>query len=185
MVRIVCVNSQYALAGAKLHTYPQVPTFTQVMGKTPAPPTIRNKKAQFDFELLEKTEVGIALMGSEVKSLRAGKASLEEAYALIRGSEVILRGCNIQPYKHATVNAHEPTRERKLLMHRREIRKWQQKVTLRGLTLVPVKMYFNEKGLVKLQIALARGKAKSDKRETIKRRDQQRDMDRDTKRRRH
>ena len=185
MVRITCVNKEYALAGAKLHTYPHVSTFTRVMAKTPVPPTIRNKKAQFDFELLEKTEVGIALMGSEVKSLRAGKASLEESYALIRGTEVILRGCNIQPYVHATVNAHEPTRERRLLMHRREIRKWQQKVTLRGLTLVPVKMYFNEKGLVKLQLALARGKVKADKRQTIKKRDQQRDLDRDTKRYRH
>jgi SsrA-binding protein len=151
------------------------------MSKTPAPPTIRNKKAQFDFELLEKTEAGIALTGSEVKSLRAGRASLEEAYALIRGSEVILRGCTIEPYKHATTKAHEPARERRLLMHKREIRKWEQKVTQRGLTLVPVKLYFNERGLVKLQLALARGKAKADKRETIKRRDQQRDMDRATK----
>lgn len=152
------------------------------MSKTPAPPTIRNKKAQFEFEIIEKTEAGIALMGSEVKSLRAGKASLEEAYAQIRGSEIVLKGCNIEPYKHATVNAHEPTRERRLLMHRREILKWQQKVTIRGLTLVPLKLYFNEKGLVKLQLALAKGKAKSDKRDTIKKRDIKRDMDRETKR---
>jgi SsrA-binding protein len=148
----------------------------------PQTPTIRNKKATFDFELLEKVEAGLALMGSEVKSLRLGRASLEEAYAVIRNGEAWLRGFTIQPYVHASYGAHEPTRERRLLLHRRQLRKWEQKVTQRGLTLVPLRVYFNDRGLAKLELALARGKAKGDKRQSIKDRDQKREMDRALKR---
>lgn len=150
----------------------------------PSTPKILNKKVRYNFELLEKVEAGIVLTGSEVKSLRAGKASLEEAYAVIRSGEVFLRGCTISPYPMAGYAQHEPTRERKLLLHRRQIKKWANKVTQKGLTVVPLGIHFNERGLVKIEIALARGKATSDKRETIKRRDQERDAQRELRRRR-
>ena len=146
-------------------------------------PVIRNKKARFDFEIIEKLETGIALTGSEVKSLRDGKASLEEAFAVIRAGEVFLRGFNISPYPMASYGQHHPTRERKLLMHRRQIRKWEIKVTLRGLTLVPLSVYFNDRGKVKVSLALARGKTHSDKRADLKKRDHKREMDREMKRR--
>lgn len=148
-----------------------------VKGPT-SPPSIRNKKARFNFEILDKFEAGIALTGSEVKSLREGRASLEEAFAIIRDGEVYLRDCNITPYKHASYDSPPPTRERKLLLHRREIRKLGNKVTQKGLTLVPLALYFNDRGLAKVTLALARGKTKGDKRETIKARDQARDMER-------
>jgi len=147
------------------------------MSRQPSPiPVIRNKKARFNFETLEKHECGIVLTGSEVKSLRAGRASLDEAYALIRRGEVFLRGCNISPYPQAGYAQHEPARERKLLLKKREIRRLNQKVTQRGLTLVPLRIYFNERGLAKVTLALARGRKLHDKRETIKRRDAEREM---------
>lgn len=146
-------------------------------------PTIHNKKARFHFEVLEKVEAGIALTGSEVKSLRAGQASLEEAYARLRGSEMMLIGCNIAPYPMAGYAQHAPKRERKLLLHRQEIRKLETKVTQRGFTLVPLSMYFNARGLVKLEIALARGKVAADKRQDLKKRDAQRQIDRAMRRR--
>ena len=149
------------------------------MAKGPPPsPQIRNKKARFNFEILEQAEAGISLTGSEVKSLRAGKASLEEAYAVIRDGEAFLRDCNISPYPQAGYAQHKPTRERKLLLHKREIRKLFAKVTQKGLTLVPLKMYFNERGLVKVLIGLARGKKIHDKRQDMKRRDDRRAMER-------
>lgn len=148
-------------------------------------PVIKNKKARFQYEILEKHECGIVLTGSEVKSLRNGKASLEESFALIRGDEAFLRDCNIQPYMQAAgVGQHEPTRERKLLMHRREIRKLFQQVTQKGLTLIPIRLFFNERGLAKVLIGLARGKKLHDKRQDTKKREHQRDMDRAMRRRR-
>lgn len=144
----------------------------------PPPPKIANKKARYEFELLEQVEAGIALTGSEVKSLRDGKASLAEAYAVIREGELFLRGCHISPYPMAGYAQHEPTRERKLLVHRREISKWQKRVAERGLTIVPLELYFNERGLVKIRLALARGKTYADKRQDIKKRDDRRDADR-------
>ncbi|MBU0616807.1 MAG: SsrA-binding protein SmpB [Planctomycetes bacterium] len=147
------------------------------MAKGPPPtPQIRNKKARFDFEILEQAEAGISLTGSEVKSLRAGKASLEEAYAVIRDGEAFLRDCNISPYPQAGYAQHKPTRERKLLLHKREIRKLFNKVTQKGLTLIPLKLYFNDRGLVKVLIGLARGKKLHDKRQDLKKRDDQRAM---------
>ncbi len=154
------------------------------MAKGPPAPRILNRKVRYNFELLEVVEAGISLTGSEVKSLRAGQASLDESYAFIRGDEILLLGCNISPYPMAGYAQHKPKRERRLLLHRREIRKWSNKVTQRGLTIVPVAMYFNEKGLVKVQLALARGKATFDKRETLRRREDQREMDRANRRRR-
>ena len=154
------------------------------MAKGPPPsPQIRNKKARFNFEILEQAEAGISLTGSEVKSLRAGKASLEEAYAVIRDGEAFLRDCNISPYPQAGYAQHKPTRERKLLLHKREIRKLFTKVTQKGLTLVPLKMYFNERGLVKVLIGLARGKKIHDKRQDMKKRDDRRAMERAVRRR--
>lgn len=149
----------------------------------PQSPQIRNKKARFNFEILEQVEAGISLTGSEVKSLRNGKASLEEAYAVVRAGEVFLRDCNISPYEQAGYAQHKPTRERKLLLHRREIRKLHNKVTQKGLTLVPLKMYFTERGLVKVLIGLARGKKLHDKRADLRRRDDQRAMARAMRRR--
>jgi len=144
----------------------------------PPTPKIQNKKAPFNFEIIEQVEAGISLTGSEVKSLRNGKASLEEAFAVIREGEMFLRSCNISPYEQAGYAQHAPTRERKLLLHKREIRKLHNKVTQKGLTLVPLKMYFNERGLVKVLIGLARGKKLHDKRQDLKRRDDQRAIDR-------
>ena len=145
------------------------------MGKRPpSTPRIINKKARFDFEILEQTEAGIAVTGVEAKSLRAGKASLDEAFAVIRDGEVFLRQCNISPYPQAGYAQHAPTRERKMLLRKRQIRKWQDKVTLRGLTLIPLTLYFNDRGLVKVQLGLARGKTHGDKRSDIKEREHQR-----------
>jgi len=154
------------------------------MAKRPPPtPQIKNKKARFNFEILEQAEAGISLTGSEVKSLRSGKASLEEAFAVIRDGEAFLRDCNISPYPQAGYAQHKPTRERKLLLHRREIRKLFNKVTQKGLTLIPLRMYFNDRGLVKVVIGLARGKKLHDKRQALKKRDDQRAMARALRRR--
>jgi len=144
----------------------------------PTTPVIKNKRARFNFEILEKFECGIALTGSEVKSLRDGKASLEEAWAAIRDGEAYLRDCTIQPYPQAGYAQHEPTRPRKLLLHRREIRRLHQQVTQKGLTLVPIRILFNDRGLAKCVIGLARGKKLHDKRQDHKKRDAEREMKR-------
>ena len=137
-----------------------------------------NKKARFQYEILDRVEAGISLTGSEVKSLRAGQASLDEAYARIRDGEVYLIGANISPYPMAGYAQHVPKRERKLLLHRRQIKKWEGKVTLKGFTLVALGLHFNERGMVKLDLALARGKTHGDKRLDLKAKDQKREMDR-------
>jgi SsrA-binding protein len=154
------------------------------MAKKPAnqTPSIRNKKAHHKFEILEKVECGLVLRGTEVKSLRDGRASLDEAYARLRDEEIWLLGAHISPYDHGNVMNHEPTRPRKLLLHRREIRKLLPKITQAGLTLVPLRIYFNARGLAKCTLALARGKAFRDKREDLKKREQKREMDRATRR---
>jgi len=165
--------------------YPATLEFSCTMAKGPSPsPRIANKKARYHFEILETEEAGIALTGSEVKSLRAGHASLDEAFAFLRGGELYLLSCSISPYPMAGYAQHQPTRERKLLLHRRQIRKWEAKVTQRGLTIIPLALYFNERGLVKVSIALARGKTHSDKRDDLRRRDDQRDMQQAMRRRR-
>lgn len=139
---------------------------------------VRNKKAGFRFEFLEKLECGIELKGSEVKSLRAGQVTLGEAYAVINDAQMWLIGCHISPYDPAHSANHEPTRKRKLLAHRREILKWEPKVKTEGLTLVPLEMHFNDRGFIKVTIALAKGKTVGDKRQTLKKRDAQREIDR-------
>ncbi len=139
---------------------------------------IKNKKAGFEYFLLEQFSAGIVLTGTEIKSIRAGKASLNEAYCAFSGHELFVRNMHIAPYSHGTYNNHEPKRERKLLLTARELRRLKTRIEERGFTLVPVLLYINEKGLAKLDIALAKGKKLHDKRETLKKKDVQREIDR-------
>ena len=138
----------------------------------------QNKKARFRYEVLERLECGIALKGTEVKSLRNHQASLAEAYAAIRGEELWLIGCHISPYEQGNVQNHEPTRPRKRLAHKREIRKWLPQVKAKGLTIVPLDIHFNHRGLAKVTLALVRGKSHADKRQALKKREHQREIDR-------
>ena len=134
-----------------------------------------NRRARFDYEILDTVEAGIALLGPEVKSLRAGNASLAESYAMLRRGEAWLRGLHIAPYEQAGRENPDPLRERKLLLHRHELRRLQTKVTERGHTLVPLSLYWKD-GRAKLELALVRGKRQTDKRETIRRREEDREM---------
>jgi len=140
-----------------------------------------NKKAYRNFELIEKFEAGMELLGTEVKSLRAGQADLEGSYARIKNQECWLVGASIAQYQQAGAINHEPARDRKLLLHKAEIRKLKTKLEQRGFTLVPLRIYFNGKGLAKIEIALARGKRQYDKRKTITERQQKQDIDRSMK----
>ncbi len=139
---------------------------------------IKNKKASFEYFLVEEYTAGIVLTGTEIKSIRAGKASISDAYCAFRGHELYVRNMHISPYSHASFTNHEPKRERKLLLTARELKKLKTRIEERGNTLVPVLLYINEKGLAKLDVALAKGKKKFDKRESIKEKDVQRDLDR-------
>lgn len=126
-----------------------------------------NKKARREYEILDVLEAGISLVGAEVKSIREGGVSLRESYVRIKNDEVFLVGCHISPYSHSQAEAYEPTRDRKLLLHRREIEKLRGRVIERGLTLVPLRMYFHG-GVCKVEIAVARGRKLYDKREAVK-----------------
>ena len=137
---------------------------------------IKNRKARHEFFIEETIEAGIALVGSEVKSIRAGKANIKEAYVRLRGNEAYIVGMHISPYEKAGAWAVEPTRERKLLMHKREIIKLSSLVAQKGLTLVPLTVYL-KKGLVKIEVGVARGKKLYDKRQDIKARDAKRQQD--------
>lgn len=139
---------------------------------------VRNKKAYREMEILEKLEVGIALAGTEVKSLRAGKMQLADAYVRIEEGEAFLVKANIPEYSHGSWTNHAPTRRRKLLLHRRELHRLRSKVEERGLTLVPLRVYLNERGLVKVEIGLGRGKKLHDRRAAMKRRDVEREIQR-------
>jgi SsrA-binding protein len=134
----------------------------------------RNPKATHDYHVLETWETGIVLTGTEVKSLRSGKASIKEAYARLKNGEVFLEGMNITPYAQGNRYNHDPVRTRKLLLHRREIEKLIGAVEQRGLTLVPLELYFKN-GRAKVALALGKGKRQHDKRETIKRRVEERE----------
>lgn len=136
----------------------------------------KNKKAYFNYEILESLEAGISLMGSEVKSIREGKISLKESYAEIKRDEVFLVNCHISPYVPANIFNHEPLRERKLLLHRREIKRLTGKIKEKGFTLIPTKVLINDKGKVKVEISLAKGKRTYQKREVIKERDREREL---------
>jgi SsrA-binding protein len=137
-----------------------------------------NRKARFNYEIGESFEAGLVLTGSEVKSLRAGRATIAEAYADARDGEIWLINANIPEYKQAARFNHAPKRLRKLLLHQRQIDKLSGAVEREGLTIVPLKLYFNEKGRAKLEIALAKGKKLHDKRETLKRRSWERERGR-------
>lgn len=136
-----------------------------------------NRKANFEYEILEKYEAGIVITGTEVKSLRIGKANLQDAYGRISNDEVWLINSHISEYKFGNINNHEPLRNRKLLLNRKEIRKIKQALQEKGLTLVPLKMYFRG-SLVKVEIGIARGKKLYDKRESIKKRETERKLSR-------
>ena len=137
-----------------------------------------NRKARHRFEILDTLECGIQLTGSEVKSLRDGKLSLDEAYARVKEGEVWLVGADIAEYPQATLWNHPPKRPRKLLMHRDQQRKFAGQAHEKGLTLVPLKVYFNSRGIAKVQLGLCRGKKLHDKRESLKKADSQREIDR-------
>jgi len=141
-----------------------------------------NRKARHKYVILETLECGIALRGSEVKSLRQGKISLDESYARVKNDEVWLVGCDIQEYSHASRMNHEPKRPRKLLLHRREIRKFAGQAFEKGLTLVPLKVYF-KRGIAKLLLGICRGKKLYDKREQMKKDTVRREIDRALRRR--
>jgi SsrA-binding protein len=136
-----------------------------------------NRRARFDYEIVETIEAGVSLVGSEVKSLRGGRADLKDSYAAADKREMWLYGVRISPYEFARDGGHDPERPRKLLLHRAEIDRIASRLAEKGLTLVPVRMYFKE-GKVKVELGLARGKAQRDKRETIKQREADREMQR-------
>jgi SsrA-binding protein len=146
-------------------------------------PIAENRKARHEYQLLERYEAGLVLTGTEVKSLRQGGASLQQAYADVRDGEVWLVGAHIAEYGQGNVNNHDPDRDRKLLLHRREIASLVGKVRERGLTLVPTRMYFKD-GRAKVELALARGKERRDKRRDIAKRDAERQIERALKSRR-
>jgi SsrA-binding protein len=146
-------------------------------------PVAENRKARHRFEVLETLECGLALVGSEVKSLRAGKLSLDEAYGRVKGGELWLVGCDIPEYPQATVWNHEPKRPRKLLLHKQQIRKFAAQAHEKGLTLVPLKLYFTDGGVAKVLMGLCRGRKLHDKREAKKKAAVQRDINRAMRRR--
>ncbi|TKJ33051.1 SsrA-binding protein [bacterium (candidate division B38) B3_B38] len=126
-----------------------------------------NKKAFHDYFILEKLEAGIVLVGTEVKSLREGRANLKDSYAQVKGGEVVLLNCHISPYRHGNINNHEPTRERKLLLHHREIKRLIGKTEQRGFTLIPLRIYF-KRAIVKVELGLVKGKKFYDKRRELR-----------------
>jgi SsrA-binding protein len=140
-------------------------------------PIATNRRARFDYEIVETFEAGLALVGSEVKSLRLGNADLKDSYGAVRDGEAWLYGLRISPYEFAREGGHEPERTRKLLLHRVEIQRIAGSLAEKGLTLIPTRLYFRS-GRVKVELGLAKGKAKYDKRETVKRREADREMQR-------
>lgn len=136
---------------------------------------INNRKAKFDYEILETIEAGIALTGTEVKSIRNGSANLKDSYAIIRRNEVYLLGMHISPYKQGNIFNHEEIRTRKLLLHKKEILKLNNRITMEGITLVPIKLYFH-RNRAKILLGVAKGKKLYDKRESIKKRDIEREI---------
>ncbi len=139
---------------------------------------LQNRRARHDYEILETFEAGLVLRGSEVKSLRGSGGSIAEAYAKIEGGEVWLEGATIPSYPQASYNDHEPLRRRKLLLHARQVTELRRGLERKGLTVVPLELYFDARGRVKLKIALARGRKRHDKRAAASERDAKREMDR-------
>ncbi|NLA49188.1 MAG: SsrA-binding protein SmpB [Bacteroidales bacterium] len=139
---------------------------------------IKNRKASHDYEFLEKFMAGIVLTGTEIKSIRLGKAALVDSYCFFRNNELFIRGMHIAEYYWGNLNNHDPLRERKLLLKKRELTRIERKVKESGLTIIATKVFINDRGLAKAEIAIARGKKEYDKREAIKRRDSERELDR-------
>lgn len=147
-------------------------------GKKIAPVNIKNKRASFDYEFIDLYTCGIVLTGTEIKSIRQNKASLVDTYCIFIGGELWVKNMHIAEYFYGSYNNHQARRDRKLLLTKKELRKLQQSDKVAGLTIVPVRMFINEKGLCKVVIALAKGKKEYDKRESLKEKDDQREMDR-------
>ena len=141
-----------------------------------------HRRAKFDYHVEDTVEAGLALLGSEVKSLRAGTANLNDSYAVPKGPDLFLLNFHIGPYGHANVLSHQPLRSRKLLLHREQIDRWGAKVRERGYSIIPLMLYF-KKGRAKVQLGLCRGKTHGDRRQSIKERETQREMDRAIRRR--
>ena len=141
-------------------------------------PEIKNRSAFYEYFIDNKYVAGIVLTGTEVKSLREGKASFNDSYCIIHKGEIWIKSLHIAEYSHGTVNNHDPVRDRKLLLQKREIRKIETKLKEKGYTLIPLRIFFNEKNLIKVEIGLGKGKKLHDKRETIKNRDVEREMKR-------
>lgn len=143
---------------------------------------IKNKRATFDYELIDKYQAGIVLVGTEIKSIRLGKASLVDTFCYFNDGELWVKGMNISEYFYGTYNNHMPRRDRKLLLNKKELSKIRRQTKESGFTIVPTKLFLNEKGLAKLEIAVAKGKKEYDKRESLKEKDDRRQMDRAMKR---
>ena len=139
---------------------------------------ITNKKAGYEYELIDKFTAGIQLLGSEIKSIRAGKASIKESYCLFVKGELWVRNMDISVYAQASINNHEPKRDRKLLLNKTELRKLRKKIDQKGLSIVPTRLYISDRGYAKLNIALAKGKKIYDKRESLKNKDTKREIER-------
>lgn len=137
---------------------------------------IENRRAKFDYQFLEKLVAGMVLTGTEIKSIREGKAALVDSYCYFRNGELYIKNLNITPYSEGTHYNHEPNRERKLLLSKAEIRRFEKKLKDQGLTIVPVRLFISESGYAKLEIALAKGKKEFDKRESIKKRDTEKEI---------
>lgn len=142
------------------------------------PINIKNKKAKFEYHILEKFTAGIQLGGTEIKSIREGKASIQEAYCVVEEGEVFIRNMHIREYENASFYQHKPRADRKLLLNKQEIKKLEKKMNTKGYTIVPLRLFINKKGLAKLDIALAQGKKLYDKRQDLKEKDDKRAMDR-------
>jgi len=139
---------------------------------------IKNRSAYHEYFIDDKYEAGLVLMGTEVKSIREGKVSFNDSYCLLHKGEVFVKSLHIAEYSHGNINNHEPSRDRKLLLRKREIRKIEAKLKEKGYTLVPLRIYFNEKGLAKMDIGLGKGKKLHDKRESLRKKDVEREMKR-------
>jgi len=142
------------------------------------PKEIVNRKAKFEYQLLDSFEAGLVLKGTEVKSIKLGNANLSDAYCLFENGNLTLKSMYIAEYEYGTIHNHEPRRDRRLLLRKSELKKIERRVTEKGMTLVPYRLYFSERGFIKLEIFLAMGKKSYDKRESIKERQNKRDLDR-------
>lgn len=138
--------------------------------------SLKNKAAYYEYFIDDTYQAGIVLLGTEVKSLRDGKASFNDSYCIIHQNEIWIKSLHISPYSHGTVNNHDPDRDRKLLLQKREIKRIQSKLKEKGYTLIPLKVFMNDKNLIKLELGLGKGKKLHDKRESLKQKDAERDI---------